>query len=83
MPRGWHRRIGRTPLFTSTIIAGASPLGSMPHLYGYDVSESAAVDFVARPPAKSHPGDRYVKQLRRRGQRASNRKGDRVGRGSS
>jgi D-threo-aldose 1-dehydrogenase len=46
MPRGWHRRIGRTPLFTSSIIAGASPLGSMPHLYGYDVSESAAVDFV-------------------------------------
>jgi D-threo-aldose 1-dehydrogenase len=46
MARGWHRRIGRTPLFTSTIIAGASPLGSMPDLYGYDVSESAAVDFV-------------------------------------
>ena len=46
MPRGWHRSIGRTPLFTSSIIAGASPLGSMPHLYGYDVSESAAVDFV-------------------------------------
>jgi D-threo-aldose 1-dehydrogenase len=46
MPRGWHRRIGRTPLFTSTIIAGASPLGSMPDLYGYDVSESAGVDFV-------------------------------------
>jgi len=46
MPRGWNRRIGRTPLVTSTIIAGASPLGSMPHLYGYDVSESAAVDFV-------------------------------------
>jgi D-threo-aldose 1-dehydrogenase len=47
MPRGWYRRIGRTPLFTSTIIAGASPLGSMPGLYGYDVSESAAVDFVS------------------------------------
>ncbi|MEP6480263.1 MAG: aldo/keto reductase, partial [Rhodoglobus sp.] len=31
---------------TSTIIAGASPLGSMPDLYGYDVSESTAVDFV-------------------------------------
>jgi len=46
MPRGWERRIGKTPLFTSTIIAGASPLGSMPDLYGYDVSESAAVDFV-------------------------------------
>jgi D-threo-aldose 1-dehydrogenase len=46
MSRGWHRRIGQTPLFTSAIIAGASPLGSMPHLYGYDVSESAAVDFV-------------------------------------
>ena len=46
MPRGWHRRIGRTPLFTAPIIAGASPLGSMPDLYGYDVSESAAVDFV-------------------------------------
>jgi D-threo-aldose 1-dehydrogenase len=46
MSRGWYRRIGRTPLTTSTIIAGASPLGSMPHLYGYDVSESAAVDFV-------------------------------------
>jgi D-threo-aldose 1-dehydrogenase len=46
MPRGWYRRIGRTPLFTAPIIAGASPLGSMPDLYGYDVSESAAVDFV-------------------------------------
>jgi len=46
MPRGWHRRIGSTSLFTSTIIAGASPLGSIPELYGYDVSESAAVDFV-------------------------------------
>jgi D-threo-aldose 1-dehydrogenase len=46
MPRGWYRRIGRTPLFTSTIIAGASPLGSMPQLYGYDVSESEGVDFV-------------------------------------
>lgn len=46
MPRGWYRRIGQTPLFTSTVIAGASPLGSMPQLYGYDVSESAAVDFV-------------------------------------
>jgi D-threo-aldose 1-dehydrogenase len=46
MARGWYRRIGRTPLLTSTIIAGASPLGSMPHLYGYDVSETAAVDFV-------------------------------------
>ncbi len=46
MPRGWTRRIGRTPLHTSTIIAGASPLGSMPHLYGYDVSDSEAVEFV-------------------------------------
>ena len=46
MPRGWSRPIGRTPLTTSAIIAGASPLGSMPHLYGYDVSESAGVDFV-------------------------------------
>jgi len=44
--RGWHRRIGQTPLSTSAIIAGASPLGSMPHLYGYDVSESAGVEFV-------------------------------------
>src|SRR6188472_4470868 len=46
MPRGWTRRIGRTELVTSTIIAGASPLGSMPNLYGYDVSETAAVDFA-------------------------------------
>jgi D-threo-aldose 1-dehydrogenase len=46
MSRGWYRRIGQTSLSTSTIIAGASPLGSMAHLYGYDVSESAAVDFV-------------------------------------
>lgn len=46
MPRGWYRRIGRTSLFTAPIIAGASPLGSMPDLYGYDVSETAAVDFV-------------------------------------
>jgi len=47
MHRAWLRRIGRTPLFTSSIIAGASPLGSMPHLYGYDVGESAAVEFVS------------------------------------
>lgn len=47
MSRGWYRRIGRTPLLTSAIIAGASPLGSMPDLYGYDVSESAGVDFVS------------------------------------
>ena len=46
MPRGWTRQIGRTSLKTSTIVAGASPLGSMPHLYGYDVGESAGVDFV-------------------------------------
>ena len=46
MTRGWYRRIGQTPLFTSAIIAGASPLGSMPHLYGYGVDEEAAVDFV-------------------------------------
>ena len=46
MPRGWHRQIGSTPLFTSSVIAGASPLGSMPHLYGYDVADSAAVEFV-------------------------------------
>ena len=46
MPRGWYRQIGRTSLFTSSIITGASPLGSMPDLYGYDVSESSAVDFV-------------------------------------
>jgi len=44
--RGWHRRVGRTELYTSTIIAGASPLGSMPNLYGYDVSEAEGVDFV-------------------------------------
>src|SRR3954447_1356694 len=46
MPRGWYRRIGQTSLLTSTIVAGASPLGSMPDLYGYGVTESAAVDFV-------------------------------------
>ena len=46
MPRAWYRRIGSTSLLTSTIIAGASSLGSMPHLYGYDVGESAGVDFV-------------------------------------
>jgi len=46
MARDWIRRIGRTPLTTSAIIAGASPLGSMPGLYGYDVGESEAVDFV-------------------------------------
>lgn len=46
MTRGWHRQIGRTPLSTSTIIAGASPLGSIPALYGYDVGEQTAVDFV-------------------------------------
>lgn len=46
MTRGWNRRIGQTPLFTAPIIAGASPLGSIPDLYGYGVGESEAVDFV-------------------------------------
>jgi len=46
MSSGWYRRIGQTSLVTSTIIAGASPLGSMPELYGYGVGESEAVDFV-------------------------------------
>lgn len=46
MNKDWRRRIGQTSLFTSAVIAGASPLGSMPDLYGYDVGESAAVDFV-------------------------------------
>jgi len=46
MTRDWLRRIGQTRLTTSAIIAGASPLGSMPHLYGYGVNESEAVEFV-------------------------------------
>jgi len=42
----WIREIGNTGIRTSAIIAGASPLGSMPGLYGYEVDEGDAIDLV-------------------------------------
>lgn len=46
MERAWHRRLGRTSLDCSAIIAGASPLGSVPDLYGRGVSEGEASAFL-------------------------------------
>ena len=54
-PQGWHipnssqpwlRPVGRTGLTVSAICAEGSPLGSMPENFGYEVSESQAVDLV-------------------------------------
>jgi D-threo-aldose 1-dehydrogenase len=42
----WIREIGNTGIRTSAIIAGASPLGSMRGLYGYEVDRDDAIDLV-------------------------------------
>lgn len=42
----WIRPLGSGGLTTSAITMGASPLGSMPHLYGTDVPERQAIDTV-------------------------------------
>lgn len=42
----WLRPLGTTGLTVSAVIAGGAPLGSMPDVFGYDVTESAAVELV-------------------------------------
>ena len=42
----WLRPFGATDITVSAVCMGASPLGSMPQLYGYEVAEDAAVDLV-------------------------------------
>jgi len=46
LPTDWIRRLGDTSVSTSAIIAGASPLGTMVALYGYEVAEADAIDLV-------------------------------------
>ncbi len=46
LPTDWIRRLGKTSVSTSAIIAGASPLGTMLSLYGYAVAEADAIDLV-------------------------------------
>jgi D-threo-aldose 1-dehydrogenase len=43
---GWIRALGATGLNVSAVCAGGGPLGSMPAAFGYEVSESDAVDLV-------------------------------------
>jgi D-threo-aldose 1-dehydrogenase len=43
---GWIRRLGATGLNVSAVCAGGGPLGSMPAAFGYEVSESDAIDLV-------------------------------------
>ena len=42
----WTRALGRTRLTVSAVCAGGSPLGSMPGLYGHEVSREEAVATV-------------------------------------
>ncbi len=43
---GWMRPLGRTGIVVSAVCAGGSPLGSMPQLYGRDVSREQGVATV-------------------------------------
>lgn len=43
---GWMRPLGRTGLHVSAVCVGGSPLGSMPQLYGHDVTEDEGVATV-------------------------------------
>ena len=43
---GWMRPLGRTGLTVSAVCAGGSPLGSMPALYGRDVSRDEGIATV-------------------------------------
>ena len=44
--RPWLRALGGTGLEVSAVCAGGAPLGSMPENFGYEVSESDAIDLV-------------------------------------
>lgn len=45
-PPDWLRSFGRTGLTVSPICMGGAQLGSMPELFGYEVTEDAAIDLV-------------------------------------
>ena len=42
----WLRPFGQTDITVSAICAGGAQLGGMPELFGYNVTESAAIDLV-------------------------------------
>lgn len=44
----WMRAIPGTAITTSAVIAGGSPIGGMPRLYGHDVDEDDAIDVAAQ-----------------------------------
>ena len=44
----WLRPFGSTGITVSAICMGGAQLGSMPELFGYDVTEEAAIDLVRR-----------------------------------
>lgn len=46
LPRDWFRPLGGTGLTVSAVCLGGAPLGGMPKVFGYDVSETAAVELV-------------------------------------
>ncbi|MCL2514590.1 MAG: aldo/keto reductase [Microbacteriaceae bacterium] len=46
LPAGWIRPLGPTGLSVSALCLGAGPLGGMPELFGYDVTEADAVALV-------------------------------------
>lgn len=45
---GWLRRFGPTDITVSAICMGGAQLGSMPEIFGYDVTEDAAISLVRR-----------------------------------
>ncbi|MGP9539129.1 aldo/keto reductase [Brachybacterium sp. AOP43-C2-M15] len=45
---GWTRPLGRTGLQVSAVCAGGGVLGSVPQIFGYEVSEDAASSLLAR-----------------------------------
>lgn len=45
-PPDWLRSFGRTGITVSSICMGGAQLGSMPELFGYEVTEDAAIDLV-------------------------------------
>ncbi|TDW76376.1 aldo/keto reductase [Kribbella pratensis] len=48
MTENWLRPLGSTGLTVSAVCAGGSGLGSMPAVFGYDVTRQEAIDLVLR-----------------------------------
>jgi hypothetical protein len=69
--RGWLRPFGDTGITVSAICMGGAQLGSMPELFGYDVTEEAAVDLVRQVMKRTDPVPRHRQRLRRRTQRGA------------